>query len=207
MRKCETVLALPSFGAAMLRSASSSRTTIHLEPLRPVNRLRVPPHYSSSGLFPNAGGGSVNRMCSRCSSLLSMASSSRYSLNTAGGGFVPCSPGAGQQEQFVLCKLCLGEVPISKTTEIIQCGCSFCKDVSISCQLPYRLLIHAHLAFARSSFIHSSVEWSSLMEYYPGPDFCVPQLNAAISNGVFLLLHILIPRNLSFPFVCTLISH
>jgi hypothetical protein len=132
MRKCETVLALSSFGAAMLRSASSSRTTIHVEPLRPVNRLRVPPHYSSSGLFPNAGGGSLSRMCSRCSSLLSMASSSRYSLNTAGDGFVPCSPGGSQPEQSMLCKLCLAEVPFTKTTEIAQCGCAFCKDVSTS---------------------------------------------------------------------------
>ncbi|KAJ9592769.1 hypothetical protein L9F63_015547, partial [Diploptera punctata] len=125
MRKCETVLALSSFGAAMLRSASSSRTTIHIEPLKPVNRLRVPPHYSSSGLSPNAGGGSTSRMCSRCSSLLSMASSSRYSLNTAGGGFVPCQP-----EQTILCKLCLGEVPFSNTSEIHQCGCTYCQDAS-----------------------------------------------------------------------------
>lgn len=158
MRKCETVLALSSFGAAMLRSASSSRTTIHVEPLRPVNRLRVPPHYSSSGLFPNAGGGSMSRMCSRCSSLLSMASSSRYSLNTAGGGFVPCSPSGSQPEQIILCKLCLGEVPFSKTTDIVQCGCVFCTDVSKSYQLLCRLLIHAYLRICEGyihSFIHS----------------------------------------------------
>lgn len=145
MRKCETVLALSSFGAGMLRSASSSRTTIHVEPLRPVNRLRVPPHYSSLGLFPDAGGGCMSRMCSRCSSLLSMASSSRYSLNTAGGGFVPCSPGGRQSEQFILCKLCLGEVPFSKTAEILLCGCAFCKDVSKSFLLSLLLLlIHAY---------------------------------------------------------------
>jgi len=128
MRKCETVLSLSSFGTALHRSASSSRTTVHLEPLKPVNRLRVPPRYTNSGLSPNSGGGSVSRMCSRCSSLLSMASSSRYSLNSAGGGFVPCSASGSLSEQSVLCKLCLGEVPISKTFEIIQCGCSFCKD-------------------------------------------------------------------------------
>jgi E3 ubiquitin-protein ligase RNF144 len=69
-------------------------------------------------------------MCSRCSSLLSMASSSRYSLNTAGGGFVPCNASGSLPEQNVLCKLCLGEVPVSKTSEIVQCGCTFCKDVS-----------------------------------------------------------------------------
>ena len=112
MRKCETMLTLSSFGAALQRSASSSRTTIHVETLRPVNRLRVLAHYSSSGLSPNVGGGSVSRMCSRCSSLLSMASSSRYSLNTAGGGFVPCSPGGNQPDQSLLCKLCLGDVPL-----------------------------------------------------------------------------------------------
>ena len=130
MRKCETLLSLSSFGAALHRSASSSRTMAHLEPLKPVNRLRVPPRYSNSGLYPNSGGGSASRMCSRCSSLLSMASSSRYSLNSAGGGFVPCSAGGSLPEQSILCKLCLGEVPISKTFEIAQCGCSFCKDVS-----------------------------------------------------------------------------
>lgn len=134
MRKCETMLTLSSFGAALQRSASSSRTTIHVEPLRPVNRLRVLPHYSSSGLSPNVGGGSVSRMCSRCSSLLSMASSSRYSLNTAGGGFVPCSPGGNQPDQNLLCKLCLGDVPSSMAYEINQCGCTFCKDVSKVCQ-------------------------------------------------------------------------
>lgn len=130
MRKCETTLSFSSFGAALHRSASSSRTTVHLEPLKPVNRLRVPPRYSSSGLSPNSGGGSVSRMCSRCSSLLSMASSSRYSLNTAGGGFVACSASGSPAEQNVLCKLCLGDVPLSKTYEIAQCECYFCKDVS-----------------------------------------------------------------------------
>jgi hypothetical protein len=147
MRKCETMFALSSFGAALQRSASSSRTTIHLEPLKPVNRLRVLPHYSSSGLSPNVGGGSVSRMCSRCSSLLSMASSSRYSLNTAGGGFVPCSPGGNQPDQSLLCKLCLGDVPSSMAYEINQCGCAFCKDVS---KLPVQLLLLYYTAvFAR----------------------------------------------------------
>jgi hypothetical protein len=59
-----------------------------------------------------------------------MASSSRYSLNTAGGGFVPCSASGVLPEQNILCKLCLGEVPLSKTSDIVQCGCNFCKDVS-----------------------------------------------------------------------------
>ncbi|GLH05748.1 Potential E3 ubiquitin-protein ligase ariadne-1 [Gryllus bimaculatus] len=118
MRKCETVLALSNLGA-MLRSASSSRTTMHVEPLKPVNRLRVPPQ--------SPLGGSTSRMCSRCSSLLSMASSSRYSLNTT-GGFVQCGTTPPGETQTLLCKLCLVEVPVVSTCEILQCGCCFCKD-------------------------------------------------------------------------------
>jgi hypothetical protein len=161
MRKCETMLALSSFGAAMQRSASSSRTTIHVEPLRPVNRLRVLPHYSSSGLSPNVGGGSVSRMCSRCSSLLSMASSSRYSLNTAGGGFVPCNPGGSQPDQTLLCKLCLVDVTVSMAYEINQCGCAFCKDVSKLCHLPIQLLWHDTALFVRDVFL----KWSRMAKF------------------------------------------
>ncbi|XP_066993080.1 E3 ubiquitin-protein ligase RNF144B [Anabrus simplex] len=108
MRKCETVLALSS----LLRSASSSRTTLHVEPLKAVNRLRVSPGPS--------------RMCSRCSSLLSMASSSRYSLNTA--GFVPVPSPEPLPLPLLLCKLCLSEVPASNTCHINHCNCTFCKD-------------------------------------------------------------------------------
>ncbi|KAF4513875.1 UNVERIFIED_CONTAM: hypothetical protein B566_EDAN017466 [Ephemera danica] len=69
IRKCETVIALSS-----------------MEPLRPVNRLRMG---SSKGL-----------MCSRCSSVLSMQAS-RASLNTV-------LEVAGQSPSL-LCKLCLSE--------------------------------------------------------------------------------------------------
>lgn len=67
-----------------------------------------------------------SRVCSRCSSLLSLASSSRYSL--AAGNFVP----AGSQQTIgrIFCKLCLVDISLSKTFKIEGCGCSYCKDVS-----------------------------------------------------------------------------
>lgn len=109
IRKCETVLALTS----VLRSSSSSSS---VEPMQPVNRLRVSP----------TSHGSHTRMCSRCSSLLTLASSSRYSLNSSTGGFVPVA-----DEPPLLCKLCLVEVPFKDSCQISQCNCSFCVDVSI----------------------------------------------------------------------------
>lgn len=60
LRKCETVLALTH--------------SHHLEPIKPMNRLR------------NCGSIAT---CSRCSSLLSLAAGSKYSLNVSGGGFIP----------------------------------------------------------------------------------------------------------------------
>ncbi|KAL0270814.1 UNVERIFIED_CONTAM: hypothetical protein PYX00_008104 [Menopon gallinae] len=112
IRKCDTMYALTDF----FRTDS----TLQIEPMKPINRLRVP---------PNGFGGSNSRMCSRCSSLLSMASSSRYSINTTGSGFVPCSPASEKPpEPNMLCKLCLLEVPLSLSMEINQCGCVFCRD-------------------------------------------------------------------------------
>ncbi|XP_050517258.1 E3 ubiquitin-protein ligase RNF19A [Diabrotica virgifera virgifera] len=105
LRKCETVLALTGY----LRSASSSSS---IEPLQPVNRLRVSPHESHL------------RMCSRCSSLLTLASSSRYSLNSSTGGFVPVPAG----EPPTLCKLCLTDVPSQDVMRIEQCECAFCLE-------------------------------------------------------------------------------
>lgn len=108
LKKCETVLAL----TGVLRSSSSSSS---IEPILPVNRLRFSPHGSSS------------RLCSRCSSLLSLASSSRYSLNTSTGGFVPVA-----DEAALLCKLCLAEVPSKGACRIQQCDCAFCAEVTMS---------------------------------------------------------------------------
>lgn len=97
-----------SLGPGALRKCETSvgLSTLALES-RPINRSRV---------------------CSRCSSLLSLASSSRYSL--AAGSFVPAvsQQSAGQ----FLCKLCLADVSLSKIFRIEGCGCFYCKDVSLS---------------------------------------------------------------------------
>ncbi|XP_047517343.1 uncharacterized protein LOC125057600 isoform X1 [Pieris napi] len=72
------------------------------EPIRAHNRLRAP------------------SVCSRCSSLLSLAGAggSRYSLDGAGGGFVAAAP--------INCMLCLEDATPDKVTVIAGCGCSFC---------------------------------------------------------------------------------
>lgn len=77
-----------------------------------------------------------SRVCSRCSSLLSLASSSRYSL--AAGNFVP----AGSQQTIgrIFCKLCLVDTSLSKTFKIEGCGCSYCKDVSLRYKKRKRIL-------------------------------------------------------------------
>ncbi|CAH1119765.1 unnamed protein product [Phaedon cochleariae] len=121
LRKCETVVALTGY----LRSSSSSGS---IEPLRPINRLRASPHASHS------------RMCSRCSSLLTLASTSRYSLNSTTGGFVPAAstallspPRLQAPPQLlgsppVLCKLCLADAPYGAVMRIEECGCAFCVE-------------------------------------------------------------------------------
>ncbi|XP_065222680.1 uncharacterized protein LOC135847171 isoform X2 [Planococcus citri] len=109
LRKCNTVLTL----SGCISRNSNASGTLHVEPLRPVNRLRVTPN--SQDVY------TTSRMCSRCSSLLSMASSSRYSLNSA-HDFVPVvSPS-------VLCKVCLNEVPLKDSWTLQHCECSYCVD-------------------------------------------------------------------------------
>lgn len=93
------------------RPSSSSSS---IEPLHAVNRLRVSPHAS------------LARMCSRCSSLLTLASTSRYSLNSSTGGFVQIPP----DDPPILCKLCLVDVPSKDVVHIEMCNCAFCKEVS-----------------------------------------------------------------------------
>ncbi|XP_063700939.1 uncharacterized protein LOC134831203 [Culicoides brevitarsis] len=70
LRKCETVLALTN---STYRDTGSSNGSSD-GPIRPLNRLR------------NCGSVAT---CSRCSSLLSLAAGSKYSLNLSGGGFIP----------------------------------------------------------------------------------------------------------------------
>ncbi|XP_043478767.1 probable E3 ubiquitin-protein ligase RNF144A-B [Leptopilina heterotoma] len=103
-----------SLGPGALRKCETAMglSSLALEGLRPINRSRV---------------------CSRCSSLLSLASSSRYSL--AAGNFVPASVTAAttttasqQTVGRLFCKLCLNEVPLNKTFTIEDCGCSYCKE-------------------------------------------------------------------------------
>lgn len=121
MRKCNTVLAL------------ANATSTHLEPITPLNRLRKNTSFGT---------------CSRCSSLLSLAAGSKYSLNLSNGGFMPVnntntissenseqalgliSCSTPQQVNYS-CKLCLGDVKIDKLTKISQCGCSFCTEVKL----------------------------------------------------------------------------
>lgn len=103
LRKCDTVLAVT--GALKTSSSSSS-----VGPLQATNRLRGPSNDSNPGL------------CSRCSSLLTLASSSKYSLNSI--GFIPVKDGSS----LLLCKLCLAEVPAKQAYNIQQCDCSFCLE-------------------------------------------------------------------------------
>ncbi|CAH2000418.1 unnamed protein product [Acanthoscelides obtectus] len=101
-----------------LRSSSSSSS---IEPVQPRNRLRP--------VSPS----SQSRLCSRCSSLLTLASASRCSLNSTTGGFVPVvtpptTDDSPTVQSSLLCKLCLGAVPGEDTIKIEQCGCEFCNE-------------------------------------------------------------------------------
>ncbi|XP_018321250.1 probable E3 ubiquitin-protein ligase RNF144A-A isoform X2 [Agrilus planipennis] len=102
LKKCEMLLA----STGLLKPAVSTNST---EKIQPMNRLRVSPS------------GSTSRLCSRCSSLLTLASSSRYSLNVSTGGFEPVT-----EKTWLLCKLCLTEVPSHNIYRLKQCNCSFC---------------------------------------------------------------------------------
>lgn len=89
-----------------------------------------------------------SRVCSRCSSLLSLASSSRYSL--AAGNFVPTTSTTTSSSSSsssssttttittpkknakqYLCKICLVDVSFNQTFRIEGCGCYYCKDVCV----------------------------------------------------------------------------
>lgn len=88
---------------AARRALSRDSLAAAAAPLRPVNRLRSP---------------SAAALCSRCSSALSLAGGSRYSLDAA-GAFVPVATP-------LLCKLCLEETPAEDVATVQHCGCQFC---------------------------------------------------------------------------------
>lgn len=103
----KSVTAIPLLRDPLRKCETAVTLSSMIPPVRPVNRLRV----------------STN-MCSRCSSILSMASSSRYSINTT--GFVNVS----ECRSNVMCKLCLNEVPPHLTWTLQHCSCTFCVEVS-----------------------------------------------------------------------------
>lgn len=132
---------------AKLREFSSSASSVSggprsgsfsSEPLKPVNRLRVPSLCED---------GAPSKMCSRCSSLLSMAASSKYSVSSlAGYVSVPApvssgEPVAGGSSGDVLCKVCLLEVPHKDSWTLSDCHCTYCLEVRIHSML-FILLLH-----------------------------------------------------------------
>lgn len=98
------------------------------EPLKPVNRLRVPSLCED---------GVPSKMCSRCSSLLSMAASSKYSVSSLAGYVsvavpAPCAEPVASvsgSSGVVLCKVCLLEVPYKDSWTLSDCHCSYCLEV------------------------------------------------------------------------------
>lgn len=128
---------------AKLRELSSSSSSVSgefrsgsfsSEPLKPVNRLRVPSLCED---------GIPSKVCSRCSSLLSVACSSKYSVSSL-VGFVSvpevaahaepvASASGGAASGVVLCKVCLLEVPYGDSWTLSDCHCSYC----LECVLQY----------------------------------------------------------------------
>lgn len=142
-----------SQGPPMRKCLTAGRLQGLAEPLQPVNRLRVPPPGHGHGAHGGHHGlGAASRVCSRCSSILSLASSSRYSLHASAASFTPLSPSrtsspapgssprsspgaAPQPEEYVLCKLCLMDVPETLTTRLDACQCRYCLEVRLSANL------------------------------------------------------------------------
>ncbi|XP_052120522.1 translation initiation factor IF-2-like [Frankliniella occidentalis] len=119
-------------GPPLRKCLTTGRLQGLAEPVRPVNRLRIPSHGGASAA-------SASRVCSRCSSILSLASSSRYSLHASAASFTPLSPSRTSSpipgappppEEYVLCKLCLMDVPETLTTRLGTCQCRYCVEVS-----------------------------------------------------------------------------
>uniref|UniRef100_A0A8D8WI01 E3 ubiquitin-protein ligase RNF144B n=1 Tax=Cacopsylla melanoneura TaxID=428564 RepID=A0A8D8WI01_9HEMI len=133
-------LKLRSFsGGSGSSSSVDLNSPTNLEPLKPINRLRVPSICEVNESVLAGAGAASSKMCSRCSSLLSMASCSKYSVSSL-QGFVPvatCSDTAGGQSPVtsgvVLCKVCLLEVPNHESWTLSDCNCCYC----LECVLQY----------------------------------------------------------------------
>lgn len=133
LRSLVTLARGKSSSASSLNHPGSAESWSHLECVRdnePIRKYNTMVTLSNVVLNRPAGIKPVNRLrdtavCSRCSSVLSLAaSSSRYSLGST-SSFV-----THRDQPIVLCKVCLNEVPIKNSWTLQQCGCSYCIEVS-----------------------------------------------------------------------------
>ncbi|XP_028045280.1 probable E3 ubiquitin-protein ligase RNF144A [Monomorium pharaonis] len=121
-READAPLLRPESSASLEARGGNGGSWMNLGPGGALRKCETAVGLSTSALE----GRPINRsrVCSRCSSLLSLASSSRYSL--AAGNFVPAS--SQQTIGRIFCKLCLVDTSLSRTFKIEGCGCSYCKD-------------------------------------------------------------------------------
>lgn len=133
LRSLVTLARGKSSSATSLHNPGSAESWSHLECVRdgePIRKYNTMITLSNVVLNRPAGIKPVNRLrdtaiCSRCSSVLSLAaSSSRYSLGST-SSFV-----THRDQPIVLCKVCLNEVPVKDSWTLQQCGCSYCIEVS-----------------------------------------------------------------------------
>lgn len=133
LRSLVTMARGKSSSATSLNQPGSAESWSHLECVRhdePIRKYNTMVTLSNVVLNRPAGIKPINRfrdtaICSRCSSVLSLAaSSSRYSLGST-SSFV-----THRDQPIVLCKVCLNEVPVKHSWTLQQCGCSYCIEVS-----------------------------------------------------------------------------
>lgn len=133
LRSLVTLARGKSSSSSSLNQPGSAESWSHLECIRndePIRKYNTMVTLSNVVLNRPAGIKPINRLrdaavCSRCSSVLSLAaSSSRYSLGST-SSFV-----THRDQPIVLCKVCLNEVPVKNSWTLQQCGCSYCIEVS-----------------------------------------------------------------------------
>lgn len=129
LRSLVTLARGKSSSSSSLNQPGSAESWSHLECIRndePIRKYNTMVTLSNVVLNRPAGIKPINRLrdaavCSRCSSVLSLAaSSSRYSLGST-SSFV-----THRDQPIVLCKVCLNEVPVKNSWTLQQCGCSYC---------------------------------------------------------------------------------